>query len=301
MPAVEPLDNASFEQCLAAAGHSPTALRMVLGHVLRQTRKEAGIEAGTASRHIGGSESKVSRLERGLVTAKESDVIALLRLYGVDDVHVLARFRELVSLAQESGWWHRFDEVLPDWFPKFIGLQEAADMIRTYEVTLVPGLLQTTDYARTVIRQGHPLAGEREIDERVELRRNRQALLNRAEPPRLWALLDEAVLHRQVGGAQIMRAQFQHLADMARSSEYITLQIAPFNQTHCASPGFPVTHLRFAYPGLPDIVYLEQLRDATYLDKRAETEHYRSVLDTLAAQALDPDSSLHLLEAAAAL
>lgn len=299
MPSAQPLDTASFEHCLAVVGRSPTALRMVLGQVLRQTRREAGVDAGRAGLHIGGSESKLSRLERGLVSAKQSDVTALLHLYGVHDVQVLARFRELVARSHESGWWHRFDEVLPDWFPKFIGLQEAADMIRTYEVTLVPGLLQTADYARAVICQGHPLASEREIEERVELRQIRQEVLSRAEPPRLWVLLDEAVLHRRVADEQIMRAQFHHLANLARG-DYITLQIAPFDGAHCASPGFPITHLRFAYPGLPDIVYLEQLRDATYLDKRSETEHYRSVLDTLAAQALDPDRSLQLLEAAAA-
>uniref|UniRef100_A0AAU1TVW9 Helix-turn-helix domain-containing protein n=1 Tax=Streptomyces sp. NBC_00119 TaxID=2975659 RepID=A0AAU1TVW9_9ACTN len=294
MPALAALDEASFDHCLAVSGHSPTALRMVLGQLLRQIRKAAGVDADVAGRHIGGSESKLSRLERGLVGAKESDVVALLTLYGVHDEGDLGRFRELVALSQQPGWWHRFDEVLPGWFGKFIGLQEAADVIRTYEVTFVPGLLQTSDYARTVIRKGNPLATEEEINDRVELRRIRQTVLTRSEPPRLWALLDEGVLHRPVGGEQIMRAQIQHLIDMA-DAEFVTLQIAPFTASW-ATPGFPLTHLRFAYSGLPDIVYIEQLRDAQYLDKAVDTEHYRSVLDTLAAQALDPYQTRRLLQ-----
>lgn len=153
-----PVDKESLEHYLTASSHSPTAMRLVLGNLLRRMRKQSGIEAEAAGRHIGGSEAKISRLERGHVTCKEPDVMDLLALYGVRDEQVLACFAQMVDLSRRSGWWQRYDGVLPDWFGKLIGLQEAASVIRTYEVQLVPGLLQTADYARAA-RRGHPRPG----------------------------------------------------------------------------------------------------------------------------------------------
>ncbi|WP_329240767.1 DUF5753 domain-containing protein [Streptomyces sp. NBC_01478] len=296
MPApAPPVDALTLEYYLAASARSPIALRLVLGHLLRTLRKAAGIEAEAAGRSIRGSEAKISRMERALVTCKHDDVKDLLTLYGVTDLHAHAHFAEMVRISRQPGWWHRFDGVLPDWCGKLIGLQEAASTIRTYEVQLVPGLLQTAAYTEALVRQAYPQAPQQEVDDRVELRMTRQNVLTRQDPPRLWAVLDEAVLHRPMGGEQVMREQLRHLTKMAQLA-HITIQIAPFNRPGCIAAGFPITHLRFDLPPLPDIVYLEQLRDAEYMDKPEETQHYRGVLDGLAQAALSPHDSLDLLE-----
>ncbi|MEV7787627.1 helix-turn-helix transcriptional regulator [Streptomyces sp. NPDC088106] len=290
-----PVDVPTLEYYLAVSARSPIAVRLVLGHLLRMLRKDAGIPAETAGRFIRGSGAKISRMERAQVTCKHNDVTDLLGFYGVEDTQVLAQFADMVRISRQPGWWHRFDGVLPDWAGKLIGLQEAASTIRTYEVQLVPGLLQTAAYTEAVVRQAYPLAPQGEVDERGELRRIRQDVLVRQDAPRLWAVLDEAVLHRPMGGEQVMREQLQHLIKMSQL-EHVTIQIAPFNRPGCIAGGFPITHLRFDLPALPDIVYLEQLRDAEYIDKPEETQHYRSVLDSLAHAALSPQESRDLLE-----
>lgn len=296
MPAsARPVDAPTLEYYLAVSARSPIALRLVLGNLLRALRKEAGIEAEAAGRAIRGSEAKISRMERAQVTCKHADVMDLLALYGVADVQVLDHFADMVRISRQPGWWQRYDGVLPDWCGKLIGLQEAASTIRTYEVQLVPGLLQTAAYAEAVMRLGYPLAPQEEIDDRVELRMTRQNVLARTDAPHLWAVLDEAVLHRPIGGEQVMREQVRHLVEMAQL-DHVTVQIAPFSRPGCVAAGFPITHLRFDLPALPDIVYLEQLRDAEYLDRLEETEHYRSVLDGLTQTCLSPQESLDLLE-----
>ncbi|GHA68951.1 transcriptional regulator [Streptomyces tauricus] len=297
MPAsAHQVDAPTLEHYLAASARSPIALRMVLGQLLRTLRKEAGIDAEAARRAIRGSEAKISRMERAQVTCKHDDVMDLLDLYGVTDPELLARFTEMVRFARQPGWWQRYDGVLPDWCGKLIGLQEAASTIRTYEVQLVPGLLQTAAYAEAVMRLGYPLAPQEEIDARVELRMTRQNVLAREDAPHLWAVLDEAVFHRPIGGEQVMREQVDHLVKVAHL-DHVTVQIAPFDRPGCVAAGFPITHLRFDVAALPDIVYLEQLRDAEYLDKSEETDHYRSVLDGLAHASLTPEESLELLSA----
>jgi hypothetical protein len=289
-----PVDAPTLEYYLAVSARSPIAVRLVLGHLLRSLRKAAGIDAEAAGRSIRSSEAKISRMERAQVTCKLDDVMDLLALYGVRDVPTRAGFEEMVRIAREPGWWHRFDGVLPDWAGKLIGLQEAASTIRTYEVQLVPGLLQTSAYTEALVRQAYPMASPEEVEDRIELRRTRQLVLAREDAPRLWAVLDEAVLHRPMGGEQVMRDQLRHLMAMAQL-DHVTVQIAPFNRPGCIAGGFPITHLRFDLPALPDVVYLEQLQDAEYLDKPEATQHYRRVLDSLAQAALTPLDSLDLL------
>ncbi|MET9116063.1 helix-turn-helix transcriptional regulator [Streptomyces longwoodensis] len=290
-----PVDVQTLERYLAVSACSPIAVRLVLGHLLRSLRKAAGIDAEAAGRSIRGSEAKISRLERAQVTCKMDDVMDLLTLYGVRDAPMRLRFEEMVRIAREPGWWHRFDGVLPDWAGKLIGLQEAASVIRTYEVQLVPGLLQTPAYTEALVRQAYPMASLEEVESRIELRRTRQQVLTRDDPPHLWAVLDEAVLRRPMGGEQVMHDQLRHLMRMAHL-DHVTVQIAPFNRPGCLAGGFPITHLRFDLPALPDVVYLEQLRDAEYLDKLEATQHYRQVLDSLAQAALSPRQSLELLK-----
>ncbi|MFI8186036.1 DUF5753 domain-containing protein [Actinacidiphila glaucinigra] len=296
MPApAHQIDVPTLEYYLAASARSPVALRMVLGNLLRTLRKAAGIEAEAAGDFIHGSEAKISRMERAQVACKHDDVMSLLTLYGVFDDNIRGHFAEMVRISRQPGWWHRFEGVLPDWCGKLIGLQEAASVIRTYEVQLVPGLLQTPAYTEALVRQAYPQASQEEIDYRVVLRKLRQNVLAREEAPRLWALLDEAVLHRPMGGEQILREQLRHLVTMAQL-DHVTIQIAPFNRPGSIAAGFPITHLRFDEGlELPDVVYLEQLQAAEYLDKQEETQRYRRVLDGLAHASLTPKESVDFL------
>ncbi|MGH8877244.1 MAG: helix-turn-helix domain-containing protein, partial [Stackebrandtia sp.] len=188
---------------------------MLLGAHLRRLREREGITRADAGWEIRASESKISRLELGRVSFKVRDVEDLLSLYGVDDEEERSR---LVSLAQEAnnpGWWHRFGDVLPGWFQSYLGLEATASLIRTYEVQFVPGLLQTPDYARAVMTLGHGHAAKRELDHRVDLRVSRQKILTRPDPPRLWTVVDEAVLRRPIGGNKVMREQLEQLIKMS--------------------------------------------------------------------------------------
>ncbi|MEV0125869.1 helix-turn-helix transcriptional regulator [Streptomyces sp. NPDC050703] len=273
----------------------PTVLRIVLGTQLRRLREAAGITREAAGDAIRGSHAKISRLELGRVGCKERDVADLLTLYRVTDEKERAEFLALARGTSEPGWWHRYNDVLPGWFETLLGLEEAASVIRTYEVQFVPGLLQTEEYALAVCRLGNPQASGKEIDRRVELRMQRQVLLTAPNAPRLWAVLDEACLRRPLGGADVMAAQLRHLLEMTRLPN-VTVQIAPFDLGGHAAAGGPITILRFLEPDLPDIVYLEQLTSALYLDKRDDVDHYLAVTDQLSAQAASPRDSQAILE-----
>lgn len=262
----------------------PTVLRIVLGTQLRRLREKCGISREAAGDRIRASHAKISRLELGRVGYKPRDVADLLTLYGVVDEREREDFLVLARQANNPGWWHQYNDVLPSWFEMHVGLEEAASVIRTYEVQFVPGLLQTADYARAVVALGNPRASAREIERRVDLRIARQRLLNRTDPPKLWAVVDEAALRRPLGGRQVMRAQVERLIEAAEHPD-ITLQVAPFKIGGLAAAGGPVTILRFSEPDLPDIVYLEQLTSALYLDKREEVDNYMAVMDRLCVEA----------------
>ncbi|WP_062213154.1 helix-turn-helix transcriptional regulator [Streptomyces sp. NBRC 109706] len=274
----------SVRDLLSHPRGGPTVLRIVLGTHLRRLREGCGISREAAGESIRGSHAKISRLELGRVSAKERDIADLLTLYGVTDKTQREQFLALARQASTPGWWQKYGDVLPSWFETMIGLEEAASIIRTYEVQFVPGLLQTPDYARACIRLGNPRATDRQVDRRVELRMRRQDLLLREHAPKLWAVVDEAALTRPMGGPAAMRIQIRHLREMAERPN-VTLQIAPFRLGGLAAAGGPVTILRFLEPDLPDIVYLEQLNSALYLDKREDVEDYLAVMDSLCATA----------------
>ncbi|WP_069814024.1 helix-turn-helix domain-containing protein [Streptomyces sp. TP-A0874] len=280
---------------LALQRGGPTVLRIVLGTQLRRLRESRGISREAAGDAIRGSHAKISRLELGRVGFKERDVADLLTLYGVLESEERAEFLALAQHANNPGWWQKYSDVLPNWFETLLGLEEAASVIRSYEVQFVPGLLQTAEYAREVTRLGHPRATDQEIERRVELRMERQALLSKPEPPRLWAVVDEAALRRPLGDQGVMRGQIEHLIKVAEQPN-VTLQVAPFHIGGLAAAGGPVTILRFLEPDLPDIVYLEQLASALYLDKRDEVENYMVVMDRLCAVAQQPKESLAFLK-----
>jgi transcriptional regulator with XRE-family HTH domain len=250
----------------------PTVLRIVLGSQLRRLREERQITCEAAGAAIRGSHSKISRLELGRVRFRRRDLVDLLTLYGISDETDQKAMLSLADRANEPGWWHSYSDILPNWFEVYIGLEEAASRIRSYEVQFVPGLLQTEDYARAVTLLGHPTAAGHEVERRVGLRMRRQALLTSDEPPQLWAVVDEAVLRRPLGGVQAMRRQLRHLQELTELPN-VTLQMVPFKLGGHAAAGGPFSILRFAERDLPDVVYLEQLTSALYLDKRDEVDH----------------------------
>ncbi len=274
----------------------PTVLRMLLGTQLRRFREAAGITPERAGYEIRASRSKISRLEHGRVGFKERDVADLLTLYGVTDSEVHQRMQALAQQANSPGWWARYDDVLPDWFETYIGLEQATSLIRTYELQFVPGLFQTREYAKAVTVLGHRAAPAEEIERRVSLRMNRQQILTRADSvPKVWAVIDESALRRPLGGREVMRAQLQHLIEVTESPQ-VTLQIMPFDRGGHSAAGGSFALLRFAESDLPDIVYIEQLTSALYLDRPEEIDHYREVMNSLSAEAETPAESARQLK-----
>ncbi|MER5396438.1 helix-turn-helix transcriptional regulator [Streptomyces sp. NPDC002599] len=285
-----------LEPYLSREEPAPTLLKMLVGVQLAGAREDAGLSQEQAARSLGFSAAKLSRIEagKGRRPPTEGDVRALLDLYGTEDYQVSVLLR-LLKRAGEPGWWQRYDKrLMPEWFDRLVGLQEAATTIRTFEIQYVPGLLQTPDYTRAVVERGLPTAPAAEVQRRVELRMRRRELLDRVDAPQLWAVVDESVLLRVLGSREVMRAQLEHLIEMAQRP-HVVVQIVPLDVTNASAPAIPVTYLRFGGVELPDIVYLEHIRSANFLEDRDETEEYRVVLDRLADEALSPRASLALL------
>ncbi|TBL29131.1 XRE family transcriptional regulator [Verrucosispora sp. SN26_14.1] len=276
-----------------AAG--PTVLRMLLGAQLRRLRESRGVTREKAGWEIRSSESKISRMKLGRVGFKERDVADLLTLYGVTAEQERGALLKLARGANNPGWWHRYGDVLPSWFQSYLGLEAAAALIRSYEVQFVPGLLQTREYARAVVLLGHGQASPAEIDRRVDLRMRRQEVLHRAKPPRLWAVVDEAALRRPIGGPQVMRGQLEALLKATRTPN-VRVQVIPFAAGGHAAAGGAFTILRFGDQDLPDIVYIEQLTSAIYLDKREDLDFYAVAMERLCVEAEPPERTAEILE-----
>ncbi len=280
----------------AEATSGPTVLRIFLGGQLRKLREAAGITPDRAGYEIRASRSKISRVEHGRVSFKERDVADLLTLYGVTDEGERRRMLNLAQHANSQGWWSRYDDVMPDWFETYVGLEQATSLIRTYELQFVPGLFQTEDYARAVTVLGHRSAAADEIERRVSLRLQRQQILTRPDAtPRVWAVIDESALRRPLGGREVMRAQLTRLIELGELPQ-VTLQVMPFDQGGHSAAGGSFSILRFAEPELPDIVYIEQLTGALYLDRLEEADHYREVMNSLSAEAETPAESARQLK-----
>ena len=285
-------DGSPVSNLISAPGSGgPTVLRILLGAQLRRLREAKRISLEDAGEAIRASHSKISRLETGRVGFKDRDIADLLTLYGVMDESERTALRELAARANKQGWWHDYSDILPNWFEAYVGLEEAATQIRAYEVQFIPGLLQTGDYARAVTLLGYPNAPSRDIDRRVGLRLARQAVFTRPNPPNIWIVLDEAVMKRPIGGPEVMRAQVKHLIEMSARPN-VTIQIVPFQIGGHAAAGGPFSILRFAEHDLPDVVYLEQLTSALYLDKQEIVDSYLAVMDRLCVDATTPASSI---------
>ncbi|MBK0375399.1 helix-turn-helix domain-containing protein [Streptomyces sp. RB110-1] len=279
-----------------SAGESSGSVvrRILLGSQLRRLRESRGVTREAAGYSIRASESKISRMELGRVSFKARDVEDLLTLYGVTDD---AERDSLLGLAREAnvaGWWHSYGDVLPGWFQTYVGLEGAASLIRIFEVQFVHGLLQTEAYAHAVVSRGMRGASPAEIDRRVALRLERQKALVSERAPTFHAVLDEAALRRPYGERELMRAQLRHLIDMSERPN-ITLQVIPFSHGGHAGESGSFTMLRFPESDLSDIVYLEQLTSALYLDKPEEVAQYEKAMATLAQDSPGTDESRDLL------
>lgn len=269
----------------------PTVARMILGLRLRWAREEAGLSREQAGKAIRGSNSKISRVELGRVGGQDRDVAGLATLYGVTDP---VRREALLVLAQESRKRHPSSDVMPDWLATYVDLEEAASVIRVYELQFVPGLLQTQGYARAVIAGGRSGADEAEIERRVTARITRGQLLVNPDPPRLWAVIDESALHRVIGSPAVMRAQLEHLLEAAKLPR-ITLQVMPAETGAHAAEGGAFSLLRFPYPEMFDVVYIEHLTRGFHLDDPAEVETYIRAADALSVHAATPADSAELI------
>jgi len=288
-------DHVPYRGPIPAQWHGkPTMLRVALGSKLRRLREASRVTREVAGYVIRGSSSKISRMELGRVSFKERDVADLLTLYGVTDEQERAAFLALACHANAPGWWHDYGDVLPSWFETYLGLEQAASVIRIYEPALMPGLLQTEDYARAVIELRHLQACANDVERRVALRMARQKFLTQPGAPDLWVALDEAAVCRPMGSRMVQRGQLQHLMEMAQRPN-ITLQIVPLHVGGPAAVSGAFTILRFAGPGLPDVVYLEHLASACYLDKERETVGYLALMDSLCVEAASPEVSISLL------
>jgi transcriptional regulator with XRE-family HTH domain len=267
-------------------GGAPSVLRMILGKQLEELRSRAGLSFEEAGEAIGVSHSTIRRMEAAKVARlRLTDAEKLLQVYGVTDQQEIDTFLKSVREANKRGWWHTYRDVMPDWYAAYLSLEQAALQIRAYESAVVHGLLQTEAYARALLGAGNPHAPAEATERRVALRMRRQALLTRPAPPRVWVVLDETVLRWPVGGPEVMRAQLGHLIEVNRLP-HVTVQLMPFtNGPHPAMRAGAYQLFRFRARELPDVVYLDGLVGAVYLDKGDDVVVYREALDRLGAQA----------------
>jgi hypothetical protein len=278
----------------ARQGSSPTVLRMILGRQLQALREGTSLSYEEAAEAVYTSAWTIRRMEKGAVPLKPVNVKGLLVRYGVTDVREIDAFIKLAQEANKPGWWHNFTDVLPPWFRVAVGLEEAASLIRAYEPQVVPGLLQTEDYIRAETVASFPDASEEETERRIALRLARQDLLMRPDAPEFWAVLDETVLRRPIGGREVMRAQLAHLIEDTDLPN-VTVQVVPFAAGwHPAMGGMFWTY-RFPSRELPDIVYGENLTSSFYLNKPEDVAVYVDAMERMCAQAASPEQTVSIL------
>ncbi|GAA3954283.1 helix-turn-helix transcriptional regulator [Streptomyces marokkonensis] len=264
---------------------APTVGQVVLGRRLQELRETAGLKREEAAKVLRVAPATVRRMETAEVALKIPYVQILLTAYGVPTSEVSA-FVALAEEANRPGWWQRYHDVLPDWFSMYVSLEGAARIVRSYEPHFIPGLLQTEDYARSVLEAGTiGSAGRDAVERHVSLRMERQRLLEGADAPHLWVVMDETVLRRPVSiDGRVMRDQLDKLLELS-ARDRVTLQVAEFEDGPHPGTYAPFTLFRFAEPELPDVVFTEYLTGALYLDSRAEVSAHLEVLDHMTARA----------------
>jgi hypothetical protein len=273
-----------------------TTLRVMIGGKLRQLRTDADISREEAAYEIRADASKISRLELGRVSFRLRDVRDLMVMYGVQDEDEIERVVEMAREANQPSKWRRYSDYLPDWFSNYLEMEGAASMIRTYEVQVIPGLLQNEQYARAVMMLGYGHTPLTEIDKRIDVRMKRQEILDRKEKrPELWAVIDEAALHRPFGGGNVMSGQIKTLIE-ACDKPNVRIQIVPFASGAHSGAGAPFTWLRFAYAELSDVIYLEHLTGGLYLERDNEIDAYQAAMEHLCVQATQPHKTQDFLK-----
>ena len=270
---------------------SPTVLRRRLGSELGKLRMSREMHAKDVAAALDWSASKLSRIESGLVPLQERDAAKLLAHYGVTSPDEVKRFINLTRQSRQQGWWHAYGDALPDWFRAYVGFESDAAKIVTYQCELVPGLLQTEAYARQVIRAMNPTESAEEVERRVALRMDRQQILDRPEPPQLWAIIGEAVIRRPVGGNQNMTEQLNHLAAMAEERPNITIQVLPFSAGAHAAMGASFSILSFNdIPG--SVAYSEATTSSIYSERPQEIARHEDAFHRLMASSVQPERSI---------
>jgi transcriptional regulator with XRE-family HTH domain len=270
--------------------HSPTLRRRRLSAELRRLRAATKMTAAQIDGRLGWNEGKLARMERGdWLRPNPRDIADLLEIYGITDVEQRDYLITLARQGRERGWWHPYRELSPTYFT-YIGLEQEASAVRTFQLSVTPGLLQTEDYARALIARGPGEIDEDEIERQVEVRAERQKLLTADDPMRLWAIIDEAALRRPVGDEDVMRGQLAQLLEMARLPK-VTLQVIPFAAG--AHPGLlsAFTLLEFPHPDDPDAAYVQTVGSELFLEDDDVTA-YRIAFERLTAYALSPTDTL---------
>ena len=266
---------------------SPTVRRRRIARELRQLRERNGLSLDSAARQLDMSKGNLSRIETAQIGIKPRDVRAALALYNVlgEDAEALIN---IARGAQQRGWWQNYNDVLPEWFEFYVGLEAEASDIKTYEPEIVPGLLQTREYARAMYLL---TAGDDNLDRKVDARLERQAILRREPPAALSAVLNEAVLLRPVGGSSVMREQLEHLAKMAELPN-VTIEVLPFSAGGHPSMNGPYVILGYADALDEAFVYLDNLTNGQALEESEHVSGYTMVHEKLRGTALSPEDSI---------
>lgn len=282
------------ETDLPSRRQPPTVRLRRLAGELRALRQAAGLTREDTAEQTNINSATLYRIETAKARPQKRTLLALLDKYGVTDPARRAALVELSKQATQLGWLQAYESELPEEYTTYISFESEARSVRNYESLFVPGLLQTEGYTRAVVTASLPSASEMEVQQRVETRTQRQASITKGDPLKLWVIVDEAVLHREVGGPQVMAEQLRHLADMA-ARPHITFQVLPYKVG--AHPGM---HGAFAVMDFPDaadpeLVYIENMAGALYLEKEADVRRYAEMFDQLRAAALNPADSRRLV------
>jgi transcriptional regulator with XRE-family HTH domain len=276
---------------VSSASINPTVRRRRLGAELRRLREQKGMTAEDVAQQLLVSQSKISRLENGRRSISQRDVRDLCTVYGVSDEAMVEGLMTMAKESRQRGWWHAFGD-LP--YSVYIGLEQEAAKIMVYESLLLPGLLQTRDYAMALVAGIQPDRDAEAVDRRVEVRMQRQERVQGDDPVDLWAVIDEAALTRIVGNPEVMRAQLEHLATLGDLA-HINIQVLPFRSG--AHPGMSGAFSILEFPESADtaVVYLEGVTSDLYLEKEPDVRRYTGLYEHLRASALSTAESKALI------
>ena len=282
---------------------TPTVRRLQLGNELRHAREAVGHTVEDAAVVIERTSSTISRLEHGQTGIRQRDLADLLRSYGAG-VALIEQLAELARNNSQRGRWSGYRRAYPGWFRMFVDMEEDATSLLHFQVEVVPGLLQTEDYIRTVLSNGVPKIANDQVENAVRARRHRQAVLTKQDAPQVGFVVSESALRRVVGDARIMRDQLEHLVEVALLPS-VQLQVLPFDAPSFGASMFGFILVRIPAPGAAgplDFVYLEDYFDARYHDDKGDVEAYTALWNRLQAAALGPvESRTFVLEVAGSI